>query len=84
MPTLRELREEATLTQSELATQVGVSKMTVYSWERGETSPRPAHIRELAKALVKSPQEIKEALKATQAQRGGGEETATETWRDAA
>jgi transcriptional regulator with XRE-family HTH domain len=84
MPTLRDLREEATLTQGELAIQVGVSKMTVYSWERGESSPRPAHIRELAKALAKSPQEIKEALKATQAQRGGEEETETEIWRDVA
>lgn len=67
MATLKEMRDEAILTQEELAQVVGVSKMTIYSWERGETSPRPAHIRKLAEVLGRTPQEVREA--SLQAQR---------------
>ena len=61
MATLKEMRDKAILTQEELAQAVGVSKMTIYSWERGETSPRPAHIRKLAEVLGRTPTEVREA-----------------------
>ena len=61
MATLKEMRDEAILTQEELASKVGVSKMTIYSWERGESGPRPAHIRKLAEVLGKAPTEVREA-----------------------
>ena len=61
MATLKEMRDEAILTQEELASKVGVSKMTIYSWERGESGPRPAHIRKLAEVLKRTPTEVREA-----------------------
>ena len=62
MSTLRDYRHEAILTQEELAQQVGVNKLTIYSWERGETLPRPSHIRKLAEVLGRTPQEIRQAV----------------------
>ena len=36
---LKELREEARLTQEQLAEEIGVKKNTVYRWETGEYRP---------------------------------------------
>lgn len=69
MQTLKDLREAAFLTQAELAQKCGVSVQTVYSWEKGETVPRFAHIRKLAEVLGKAPQEIFEAVQETKKER---------------
>lgn len=56
MKTIRELRENAGLTQLELAIKVGVTPTTVYNWERGMYAPSVKTLRLLA-ALFKVPME---------------------------
>jgi transcriptional regulator with XRE-family HTH domain len=41
-------RRRLSMTQEELAREVGVSLRTVQSWEAGKAEPRPAHRRKLA------------------------------------
>lgn len=62
MPNLRDLRERALLTPEELAEKVGVTRQAIYLWERGEARPTIKHIRELVKALSKTPDEIFTAI----------------------
>lgn len=69
MPTLRDLREEAVLTREELAAKCGVSPQAIYYWERGESIPRPRHIRKLAEVFNKSLAEIRQAIQDTAAQK---------------
>ena len=40
MKKIKELREKAKLTQAELADVLGVKRVTVSQWERGENKPR--------------------------------------------
>lgn len=40
MNRIKELREKAKLTQAELADSLGVKRVTVSQWERGENKPR--------------------------------------------
>jgi DNA-binding XRE family transcriptional regulator len=40
MNRIKELREKAKLTQAELADSLGVKRVTVAQWERGENKPR--------------------------------------------
>lgn len=65
MPTLKALREEALLSQAELADRCGVTVQTIYYWERGVTVPRLGHIRKLVEALHQTPAEIRQAIQAT-------------------
>ncbi len=65
MPTLRQLREEAVLTQAELAQQVGVSVTAISHWETGNKRPRASNIRSLAKAFGVTPQEVLAAIRQT-------------------
>lgn len=65
MPTLKQFREEAALTQPELGQLCGVTKQTIWGWETGVVSPRPPHIRKLAEVLGKSVAEIRQAVQAT-------------------
>lgn len=54
MPTLKELREYAFLSQRELADKAKVNYVTIARIEGGKIAkPRPATIRALAKALSK-------------------------------
>lgn len=48
---LRREREQHFLTQKELAELIGVTEMTIYRWENGESKPRPYAQRKLMKAL---------------------------------
>jgi transcriptional regulator with XRE-family HTH domain len=63
--TLRELREEAMLTQTEVAKLLGVARSTVSLWESGNRAPRLDHMRQLAELYKVSPRTIKEAVAAT-------------------
>ncbi|TMF12612.1 MAG: helix-turn-helix transcriptional regulator [Chloroflexi bacterium] len=59
MPTLRELREGAVLSQQDLAELAGVARTTISDFERGQRKkPHPRTIRRLAKALGCKPQEV--------------------------
>jgi transcriptional regulator with XRE-family HTH domain len=40
MNRIKELREKACFTQAELAEYLGVKRVTVAQWERGENKPR--------------------------------------------
>ena len=66
MPTLKDLRQEAMLSQVELARQLAVSKQTVWEWEHAKAKPKPAHQRKLVALYGKTPREILDAIKATQ------------------
>ncbi|MEB3179066.1 MAG: helix-turn-helix transcriptional regulator [Nostocaceae cyanobacterium] len=57
---LKKLREEAGLSQEELARRVGVSVTTISRWERGASSPMLTvpQMKALCKALGKSLDEL--------------------------
>lgn len=75
---LRDLREDAGLSQEELAAKAQVSRASIQNWEAARTAPRRAESRRLAAALgvsvetLKAPargervdaQEIRDALQA--------------------
>lgn len=48
---IQELRQQAHLTQQELAAQLHVTRQAVSRWERGETEPDLATIKRLARLL---------------------------------
>ena len=52
---LRSLREAQGLSIRALATLVGVSSVTIWKWEKGDSKPRPRLIPKLAQALHVSP-----------------------------
>ena len=49
MATIRQLREERGWTQLHLAIQLGVTPVTIYNWERGQSEPRVTQFRQLAR-----------------------------------
>jgi transcriptional regulator with XRE-family HTH domain len=55
---LRSLREQASLTQSRLAEQSGVSAVTIVRLENGRQAPRGSTIRKLAALLGVKPREL--------------------------
>ncbi|HEY7349508.1 MAG TPA: helix-turn-helix transcriptional regulator [Ktedonobacterales bacterium] len=65
MPTLRDLREAALLSQQELAAMLQVSRQTVSDWEHAHARPRPVYRRKLVEIYKKEPEEIIAAIKAT-------------------
>ncbi|HKX77461.1 MAG TPA: helix-turn-helix transcriptional regulator [Novosphingobium sp.] len=52
---LRSLRESHGLSVGALAQRVGVSKVTIWKWEKGETKPRTRMVIPLAMALDVAP-----------------------------
>ena len=69
MPTLKDLRERAMLSQGELAKAMDVSHQTVYLWESGQRQPKAEHRRRLVDVLKCTPDELFAAVKETQALR---------------
>lgn len=65
MPTLRQLREQAVLTQAEVAEKIGVSVTTISHWETGSKRPRVGNIRKLAETLGITPQDVLAAVNQT-------------------
>lgn len=49
MTTIRQLREERGWTQLHLAIQLGITPVTIYNWERGNSEPRVSQFRQLAR-----------------------------------
>lgn len=64
METLKDLRENAALTQAELGKLCKVTKQTIWSWETGVSLPYPGHIRRLAEIFHKNIPEMRAILKA--------------------
>ncbi len=63
--TLRDLRRAVPMEQKELAEQIGVSTLTVSSWETGRRRPKAAHIRKLADILNVNMKELLFVLDST-------------------
>jgi transcriptional regulator with XRE-family HTH domain len=55
---LRYFREQAALTQQELAERAGLTRLTVMLLEQGQQQPRPATTRKLARALKIRPADL--------------------------
>jgi transcriptional regulator with XRE-family HTH domain len=77
--TLKDLRRAVPLEQKELAVKIGVSALTISSWETGRRRPKAQHIRALALALGISTKELIVALDRTKM----AHEVATSTRRSA-
>lgn len=58
VPTIRELRERAGLSQMKLAVLVGVSLGAIRQWESGKVEPKARHLLKLAEVLGVRPEEI--------------------------
>jgi len=56
---LRSLREAQGLSVRSLASLLGVSKVTVWKWEKGDSRPRPRFIVPLARALDVAPVQLR-------------------------
>ncbi|WP_379923324.1 helix-turn-helix domain-containing protein [Erythrobacter sp. R86502] len=54
-PRLNRLRREAGLTLADLAATLGVSKPTVWAWEKGKARPLPERVAAIADALGVTP-----------------------------
>lgn len=65
MPSLKDLRDRALLSQGELARAVGVNRQTIHSWESGRWQPKPEYRRKLVEVLKCTPDELLAALKET-------------------
>ena len=57
------LRLAAGWSQEFLGKQVGVSRQTIASWEKGETSPKTDHLFKVARVFGVKADELKEAEK---------------------
>lgn len=62
MNRLRELRENAGLSQCSLAARLGLTPPTINRWERGRACPRLQNIKKLADLYGVSVRTIKEAV----------------------
>jgi transcriptional regulator with XRE-family HTH domain len=63
---LRELRQDALLTQVELAERAGIASWTLARIEQGAQQPRFGTIRKLAAALGVDPKELRPAASAAE------------------
>ncbi len=58
MRTLKQLREEAGMTQLEVAFALKVTPQTVYNWERGLREPKGRHLQQLARLFKVSANDV--------------------------
>ena len=64
---LNRLRRERSMTLADIAGALGVSKPTVWAWEKSKARPVPSRIPEIAAALDVSVQDLGEAAPANEA-----------------
>lgn len=64
---LNRLRRERGMTLADIAGALGVSKPTVWAWEKSKARPVPSRIPDIAKALGVSVQDLGEAAPANEA-----------------
>lgn len=70
---LRELREDAYMTQKEVADHLGVTTSTVSNWERGVKRPQVRSVRRLAELYKVAPRDIDAAVAAALAAAGNSD-----------
>lgn len=58
---LNRLRREAGMTLADVAQRLGVSKPTVWAWEKGKARPLPERMAAIAEALGAAPEDLAEA-----------------------
>lgn len=58
---LNKLRREAGLTLGDVAATLGVSKPTVWAWEKGKARPLPERLGAIAAALGVAPESLAES-----------------------
>ena len=58
---LNRLRREAGMTLADVALRLGVSKPTVWAWEKGKARPLPERMAAIAAALGAAPEDLAEA-----------------------
>ena len=58
---LNRMRREAGMTLADVALRLGVSKPTVWAWEKGKARPLPERMVAIAEALGASPEDLTEA-----------------------
>ncbi len=58
---LNRLRREAGLTLADVAAALGVSKPTVWAWEKGKARPLPERMAAIAETLGAAPEDLTEA-----------------------
>lgn len=61
---LNRLRREAGLTLSDVANRLGVSKPTVWAWEKGKARPLPERLDAIAEALGVAPEGLAQSVSA--------------------
>ncbi|ORA60928.1 helix-turn-helix domain-containing protein [Mycobacteroides franklinii] len=71
---LRELRKQADLSQSELGRTLGVADSSISSWERGESVVPHARLSPLAQALGVSVEEVTASARAIAETRSTGDQ----------
>ena len=59
---INRLRREAGLTLADIAASLGVSKPTVWAWEKGKARPLPERMAAIAEALGATPDDLTEAV----------------------
>lgn len=59
---LNRLRREAGLTLADVANRLGVSKPTVWAWEKGKARPLPERMDAIAAALGAAPEDLAETI----------------------
>jgi transcriptional regulator with XRE-family HTH domain len=59
---INRLRREAGLTLADVAASLGVSKPTVWAWEKGKARPLPERMGAIALALGAGPEDLTEAV----------------------
>lgn len=59
---LNRLRREAGLTLADIAARLGVSKPTVWAWEKGKARPLPERLEAIAAALGVKPETLAETV----------------------
>jgi transcriptional regulator with XRE-family HTH domain len=70
---LKELRDDAYLTQKEVADQLSVTVSTISNWERGVKRPQVRSIRRLAELYKVSPKDIDMAVEQALSAAGNGD-----------
>lgn len=61
---LNRLRREAGMTLADVAQRLGVSKPTVWAWEKGKARPLPERMAAIAEALGAAPEDLAETASA--------------------
>lgn len=55
--TLKQWRKLRDMSRKELAERIGKTEITIWNWERGQTSPRASDIKAIREVLMLTPED---------------------------